>query len=231
MIFFGSDREVRASMAIKISVSGLAQFMNATSFSQRRLLRDYKFPFTKDGKKKPQIVRYSEARAAIQKYHSRDNDVTVLLEAVEALKKTAADNPDKDQSRYNDNIRAINAYMKYFQKNQFTVLNNPRPKYIHGDVQVSTTPDLYVQEDGVKKLVKLDFNAKAPKEDVVSIILKVMHEAAMAENLDVKPSDVIYLDVSRQQQFTGKKLSQKLKRDIDAACETIEDIWPKVKQA
>jgi hypothetical protein len=218
-------------MPIKISVSGLAQFMNATSFRQRRLLRDYKFPFNKDGTRKPQIVRYSEARATIQKYHQNGNDVTVLLDAVEALKKKAADNPDKDQSRFEDNIRAINAYMKYFQNSKFAVLANPRPKYIHGDVSVSTTPDLYVEENGTRKLIKLDFSATAPKDEIVSIILKVMHEAAMAEELGVKPADVIYLDVSRQRQFTGKKLNKQLKRDIDAACETIEDIWPRVRQA
>jgi len=83
-------------MPIKISVAGLAQFMNATSFRQRRLLRDHKFPFTKDGHRKPQIVRYSEARSTIQKYHSHNNDVTVLLDAVEALKKKAAENPNKE---------------------------------------------------------------------------------------------------------------------------------------
>jgi ElaB/YqjD/DUF883 family membrane-anchored ribosome-binding protein len=217
-------------MPIKISVAGLAKFMNATSFRQRRLLRDYKFPFNKDGTRKPQIVRYSEARATIQKYHQSDNDVTVLLDAVEALKKKAADHPEKDQSRLQDNIRAIRTYMKYFQRNEFTVLANPRPKYVHGDVYVSATPDLYVEDNGAKKLIKLDFSATAPNDEVISIILKVMHEAAMVEELGVKPADVIYLDVSRQQQFTGKKLNKQLKRDIDAACETIEDIWPRVKQ-
>jgi hypothetical protein len=218
-------------MPIKISVAGLAKFMNATSFRQRRLLRDYKFPFNKDGTRKPQIVRYSEARATIQKYHQSENDVTVLLDAVEALKKKAADHPEKDQSRIQDNIRAIRTYMKYFQRNDFTVLANPRPKYVHGDVYVSTTPDLYVDEKGVKKLIKLDFSATAPKDEVVSIVLRVMHEAAMIDELGVKPADVIYLDVSRQRQFTGKKLNKQLKRDIDAACETIEDIWPRVKQS
>ena len=121
--------------------------------------------------------------------------------------------------------------MKHFQDKKFTVLENPRPKYVHGDVYVSTTPDLYVDENGTRKLIKLDFSAATPKEEVVNIILKVMHEAAMVEELGVKPSDVIYLDVSRQRQFTGKKLNKQLKRDIDAACETIEDIWPRVKQA
>jgi endo-alpha-1,4-polygalactosaminidase (GH114 family) len=218
-------------MPIKISVAGLAQFMNATSFRQRRLLRDHKFPFTKDGHRKPQIVRYSEARSTIQRYHSNGNDVTVLLDAVEALKKKAAENPDKDPSRIEDNIRAIKTYMKHFQNNQFEVLENPRPRYIHGEVHVTTAPDLYVDENGTKKLIKLDFNAKEPKEEVVNIILKVMHEAAAGQELGVKPADVIYLDVSRQRQFNGKKLNKQLKRDIDAACETIADIWPKVKQS
>jgi hypothetical protein len=218
-------------MPIKISVAGLAKFMNATSFRQRRLLRDYKFPFNKDGTRKPQIVRYSEARATIQKYHQSENDVTVLLDAVETLKKKAADHPEKDQRRIQDNVRAIRTYMKYFQRNDFTVLANPRPKYVHGDVYVSTTPDLYVDEKGVKKLIKLDFSATAPKDEVVSIVLKVMHEAAIIDELGVNPADVVYLDVSRQRQFTGKKLNKQLKRDIDAACETIEDIWPKVKQS
>jgi hypothetical protein len=218
-------------MPIKITVAGLAQFMNATSFRQRRLLRDHKFPYTKDGHRKPQIVRYSEARSTIQKYHANNNDVTVLLDAVEALKRKAAENPDKDQSRIEDNIRAIKTYMKHFQNHQFKVLENPRPKYIHGEVHVSTAPDLYVDENGTKKLIKLDFNAKEPKEEVVEIILKVMHEAAASDGLGVKPADVIYLDVSRQRRFTGKKLNKRLKRDIDAALETIADIWPQVKQS
>lgn len=82
-----------------------------------------------------------------QSYHVSDNDVTVLLEAVEALKKKSAANPDKDQSRFSDNIRAIEAYMKYFQNNEFNVLENPRPRYVHGNVQISTAPDLYVEEE------------------------------------------------------------------------------------
>ena len=210
---------------------GTGSVYDATSFRQRRLLRDHKFPFTKDGHRKPQIVRYSEARSTIQKYHSHTNDVTVLLDAVEALKKKAAENPDKEPSRIEDNIRAIKTYMKHFQNDQFRVLENPRPRYVHGEVHVTTAPDLYVDENGIKKLNKLDFNVKEPKEEVVNIILKVMHEAATSEELGVRPADVIYLDVSRQRQFTGKKLNKQLKRDIDAACETIADIWPKVKQS
>ena len=88
-----------------------------------------------------------------------------------------------------------------------------------------------MDEGGGKKLIKLDFNMPKPDEEVVQIILKVMHEAAMMNGLDLQPKDIIYLDVSRQTQHTGKALNKRLKRDIDAACETIADIWPRIKQS
>jgi hypothetical protein len=216
-------------MPIKISVSGLAKFMKATSATQRTLLRNYKFPFTPTGERRPQIVRYSEARSAITKYHESNNDITVLITAIEALAKKESEHPEKDASRIHDNIRALKTYMAHFSKNHFTVLENPKPKYTHGEVIVSTAPDLFVDEEGMKKLIKLDFNAIKPDEEVIQIVLKVMHEASYLSDLGVQPKDVVYLDVSRQAQFTGAKLNKRLKKEIDAACDTIADIWPKIK--
>jgi hypothetical protein len=218
-------------MAIKISVTGLAKFMKSGPATQRTLLKTYKFPTDKYGNKRPQIVRYSEARAAIKKYHESGNDVATLLMAVVALQKKEANlDPEKDTGRIRDNIRAIEAYMKYFSKSKFTVLENPRPKYIHSSVEVSASPDLFVDENGTRKFIKLDFNALPLDTESINIILKVMHEASLGKSLAINPKDVVYLDVSRNAQYTGAKLNKQLKKDIDAACETIEDIWPKVKQ-
>jgi hypothetical protein len=216
--------------SIKISVSGLAKFMKATPSRQRTMLKDYKFKTDRFGRKRPQIVRYSEARAAIVKYHQSGNEVSLLVTAVANLQKKEASNPEKDSSRIRDNIRAIETYMKYFSESKFTVLDTPKPKYVHGEVEVSATPELYVEEGGKKKLIKLDFNLQKPDEDSVNIILKVMYEASLLHNLSVSPKDVVYLDVSRQNQYIGSRLNKRLKQDIDAACETIADIWPKVKQ-
>src|SRR5262249_39316954 len=129
-----------------------------------------------------------------------------------------------------DNIRAITTYMKYFKDSKFAVLETPRPKYSHGDVEVSTSLDLYVQEGDEKKLIKLDLNAAKPHAGDIEIILKVTHEASVLAGLGVTARSVIYLDVLRQEQYTGAKLNPRLKKDIDAACETIADIWPRVKQ-
>lgn len=217
-------------MAIRISVTGLAKFMKARPATQRTLLKSYKFTTDKNGNKRPQIVRYSEARAAIKKYHEHNNDVAALLAAVADLQKKELANPDKDSSRIRDNIRAIQAYMKHFSKNSFSILDNPKPKYIHGSVEVSASPDLFVDDKGTKKLIKMDFNASPLDAESIKIILKVMHEAALGKDIEIAPKNVIYLDVARNEQYSGEKLNKQLKKDIDAACETIEDIWPKVKQ-
>jgi len=58
----------------QLSVGSFAMFMKASPARQRTILRDSKFPSLKGEQKKPQIVRYSESRAAIRHYHESGND-------------------------------------------------------------------------------------------------------------------------------------------------------------
>jgi hypothetical protein len=215
---------------MKISVKILADFILAGPARQRTLIRNAKFPRLKDGKVKPQIVRYSEARSSIRDFHEAGNDLKVLLSAVERLAKKLVEFPDKDAGRLNDNIRAIKAYAAQFSNRRFRVLTTPKPIYAFRNIEVSATPDLYVEEEGAKKLIKLDFNQEKPKDGTVPIILKVMHEAANSKGLGVKPRDVLYVDVTRQNTASGEKLNKKLKKEIDAALETIQDMWGNIRQ-
>jgi len=217
-------------MPIQISVNGLAKFMTSSEATRRRILRDYKFPFNKDGSKKPQIVRYSEARAAIRDYHESGNNASTIVAAIEKLISKKQKNPEKDAARIDDNIRALSTYLKHFSNSKLLVLETPKPVYVHGEVSISAYPDLYVDDGGKKKLIKLDFSEKKPHEESVEIMLKVMYEAAGSSGVPVYPADVVYLDITRQNQYSGKKLNKQLKKNIDAACETIQDIWPKLKQ-
>jgi len=215
---------------MKISVKVLADFMLATDARRRSIIRDSKFPRLKDGKPKPQIVRYSEARSAIRDYHESGNDIRVLITQIEKLTRKKAEHPEKDAARIDDNIRAIKAYMAQFSKNEFSVLTTPKPIYALGQMEVSATPDLYVEENGVRKLIKLDFNQQTPKDGAVEIVLKVMYEAGFNHQLGVKPKDVVYLDVLRQTHHTGAKLNKRLKKDVDAALTTIQEMWENIKQ-
>jgi hypothetical protein len=57
-----------------------------------------------------------------------------------------------------------------------------------------------------------------------------MGDAAAAIGVPVAPADVIYLDIARQAQYNGKKMNKQLKKNVDAACETIQAVWPTIKQ-
>jgi hypothetical protein len=215
---------------MRISVKLLADFMTASPARQRTIVRDAKYPQLKNGKKRPQIVRYSEARAAIRDYHEANNDVSVLLAAIQRLNTKRAAKAGENMSRIDDNVRALTTYMKYYANTPFTILTTPKLIYRFEQVDVSAAPDLYVEETGEKKLIKIDFNQKKPQEDAVDIIMKVMAEAAAKIELGVKPKDVVYLDVTRQIQYTGKKLNKALKKNIDAALATVQDMWANIKQ-
>ena len=216
-----------ACMAIKLSVKGLAQFMTSGAAKQRSILRTQKFPSKQENV--AIIVYYGEARRAIEAFHEGDNDPAALVSVVDALSKKEAASSGQTAVRLNHNIRGMKTYLTYFGDRKFKILPTPKLKYNHSSVIVSAMPDLFVSENGTPKLIKLDFSEKLPDERVITIILQVTYEAAVLAKLNVKPKDVIYLDVSRNQQHTGAKLRSSIKKDVDAACDNIEALWSTIK--
>jgi hypothetical protein len=175
------------------------------------------------------IVYYGEARRAIEAFHEGNNDPATLVSAVDALSKKEAASTGQTAVRLNHNIRGIQTYLTHFGGRKFSILTTPKLKYTRNSVIVSAMPDLFVSENGTPKLIKLDFSEKVPDERITNVILQVTYEAALLANLKVKPKDVIYLDVSRNQQYIGAKLRSSLKKDVDAACDNIEALWATIK--
>jgi hypothetical protein len=214
-------------MAIKLSVKGLAQFMISGAAKQRSILRTQKYPSKQENV--AIIVYYGEARRAIEAFHEGDNDPATLVSAVDALSKKEVASSGQTAVRLNHNIRGIKTYLTHFGSRKFSILSTPKLKYTRNTVTVSAMPDLSVSEAGTPKLIKLDFSEKIPDERVVNIILQVTYEAALLAGLKVKPKDIIYLDVARNQQYVGAKLRSSVKKDLDAACDNIEALWDTIK--
>ena len=211
---------------IRITVKGLAKFMTRGPAGQRKVLRDFKLP-------KPegfvQSIYYGEARRAIRDYHSKGNDPATLVSAIEDLRTEADRATGQGQTRLEHNIRAVESYLRHFANKRFTVLETPRLRYSHENVTVSATPDLFVEENGREKLIKLELGADAPDHTMVKIILQVMYQAAVSDGIAVRPQDVIYLDASRAVQHKGAKVRARLTGEIEAACENIEAMWPGIR--
>ena len=211
---------------IKITVKGLAKFMTKGPAGQRKVLRDFKFPRPEGF---VQSIYYGEARQAIRDYHSKGNNPATLVKAIGDLRAEADRAAGQTQTRLEHNIRAVESYLRHFANRRFRVLQTPRLEYSHQNVAIGATPDLFVEEKGCEKLIKLELGADAPDRAMVKIILQVMYEAALSHGIRVRPQDVICLDATRAVQHKGAKVRARLTREIEAACENIEAMWPGIK--
>jgi len=212
---------------IRITVKGLAKFMTSGFAGQRKILHDFKFPDPEGG---VQAAYYADARRAIKEYHDSENDAAVIAYAVDDLKGKAHRETERKRTRLEHNIRALESYLDNFGDKNFKVLAMPELKYSRGAVVVSAIPDLCVQQDGRKKLIKLDFGSKEPDTKLVNIIIQVIYQAASSEGLPVTPKDVIYLDVPRGRVHKGARVRTRLNKEIQAACDNIEALWPGIKR-
>jgi hypothetical protein len=210
---------------IRITAKGLAKYMTSGDASKRKILRDYKFP---DPEGAVQAKYYAEARRVIEQYHDRGNDASIIVSAVDVLNTRAAREQGRKHDRLRNNIRALESYLSNFGKKKLTILSTPDVKFTHGQVLVSAYPDLYVKDGDRHKIIKLDLGKDHPKPEMIRIVLQVTYAAAQAANLPVLPKDVIYVEVERGIQHSGVSRRSRLQRDIEAACQTIEDVWPKL---
>ncbi len=214
---------------IKITVKGLAKFMRKGPAVQRTVLRDFKFP--KEPEARAQTVYYAEARNGIREYHDSENDASTLVRSIDILRMKADRAGGQKKIRLEHNIRAIERYLQHFSGKRFQILKSPNLTYSHGDVTVSAAPDLFVREGKDEKLIRIDLGADPTDEDMIRIILQVTYEAAVSAGMRIKPSHVVYLDISRGTQHVGARARTRLSRDIEAACENIEAMWGGIKKA
>jgi hypothetical protein len=211
---------------IKISVKGLAKFMTSGSVGQRSVLKNFKFP---DPQGAVQAAYYSEARRAIEEFHESENDAASIVEEVKKLSEKAYSASENSRVRIEHNIRALQSYLNIFGTENFTILPCPRLSLIHNSVSVGSTPDLCARYKGRRKLIKLDLGTRSPDPKVVNIVLQVIFEAAQLANLSIEPRDVLYLDVPGETIHRTAKTRSRLKKEIEAACENIEALWPSIK--
>lgn len=208
---------------IRLSAKGLAKYMTSGHATQRKILSNYKNP---DPEGAAQAKYYAEARHAIAQYHTSGNNAAVAVHAVQTLHSKELRSTGRSQDRVRNNIRALESYLNSFAEKYFVVLPSPDLRYTKGQVSVTAFPDLYVRDGQRHKIVKLDLGKDEPSARAINIVLQVTFAAAQSAGLPITPKDVVYLDVERGREHRGARVRSQLMRDIEAACQTIEAVWP-----
>ena len=213
-------------MIIKLSVKGFADYMTATPAKQRKILRDYKYP--QDDEAYAKRLYYREARDVVAAFHKNDHDHTWLGTKAEELSNLGDSMGGQSRQRLKHNSRGIRQYGDHFSDRRFEIQPDVRWKLVFGDVQISVVPDLVAVEKGKPKVVKLDFSNAEPNTEGSKIIAQCMFEAATGRVQNLTSSSVLYLDVARGKELRGARAGSRAMREIEAACQTIEAIWPQL---
>ena len=174
------------------------------------------------------IKYYQEARDAIAAHHSRGHDAAWLHNLGDQLDAFAASVTGQTRTRISHNARAIHAYAAHFANRSFEVLAVPRLRLAYSGVTISVVPDLRVRERVEDKIIKFEFSKDQPEDREIKVMSQVLFEAARVGGLQIPARSVLYLDVSRGAEHHGARLGAQLARDIEAACETISDIWDRI---
>jgi hypothetical protein len=208
---------------IQIGLKGLAKYMIAAPAAQRKILIDHKFPHSEG---EAQAQYYRDARRLVRAHHTNGNPSGFLSLKAEEIRLLAQIHGGMSGVRLRHNSRALREYERCWGSKQFQMLANiSLALHSHG-VRISVFPDLHASENGVEKIIKFEFSPDDPKPQLLRIMSQIMFEAALEGGMQLQPAGVLILDVHRNRVHRGARLRTRLKRDIEAACETIANVWP-----
>lgn len=210
----------------KVSLKGLADFMTASPVRQRKIVREYKYPSQEESRAK--TLYYKEARAIIVSFHKRKINRTWLAAKASELETAAGSYSGRSRTRLLHNARAVRDYNRNFGTMDYDVLNPLVMELQYGDVFVTVVPDLHVRENGVEKIIKLEFTKKEPGDGIVKIFTQALFEAVRGQRILIAAKDVLYEDVGRGKAFKGARMGSRMTNNIEAACNNISDIWDKI---
>ena len=207
---------------IKIGIKGLAKFMTANSSKQRKILRDYKYPAPEG---KAQAGYYREARNLIVSFHRNRHDVQWLRERANTLHSSERQSSGPIKSRLGNNARALSRYANGFGEREFTILPEINLNLRYANVLISINPDLHVREGRQEKIIKLEFSKEIPDGKMIKIINQSIFEAQSLQGMNLNSSLVLFFDVHRGREYGGARVSSRIQREIEAACQNISDLW------
>lgn len=210
---------------IKIGLKGLAKFMTARHATQRKILRDYKYP---DPEGVAQAAYYRDARNKIELFHLKNLGTGWLQTQASQLRTKAKLVSGRSRQRLDNNARTIDDYVKHFGKKQFSVLRETTFTYSSNGIIVNVTPDLHVTEKGTEKFIKCDFASGQIDKPQSTIVCQLMFEAIVGVQPTVSTSSVLLLHPATGTTLKGARVRARIKNDIDAACQAIAALWPTI---
>jgi hypothetical protein len=210
---------------IKLTYSGVADFMASTPSKQRKILTEYKYPDEDESRAK--IFYYREARESIVAYHKGKKSNSWLEQQGTRLGEMAAleDRNSARRSRLQNNSRTILDYSRNYNSDSCQILDQFSQKLLIGGVVISVYPELHVTERNREKMIKLDFGKNAHNDDYNRISCQLLLMAATEAGFDLPSSSFGVRHIATKSDIRKGRVGARLEKDIEATCNNIAAIW------
>lgn len=213
-------------MTINISLKALAKYIVSDPAGQRRILQDLKFR-TSEGR--AQRLYYADAVHAIRARHAGRYSRAAFVAKAAQLRGDAISEPNpKVRTRTLNNARVIEQYDEMIGDDVAIALPKRKLFIRRGAVVVSAMPDLCLRVRGKEWLVKLAMATEEPDERILKVLAQGLFEAASVNGVKLPAASVRIVDVPRHATHKGARMGSRIRAQIDAALEMIENLWPSV---
>jgi hypothetical protein len=212
---------------IRISVTGFAEFVTTNPASRYLKLRPFKFKNKGEGAGRSSY--YKPALTAIRKYHESGNNPVVF----EAARKELSNNlrsatKRHEQTNYERNLSAIEAYERIYANRQFRILTNHRLIYRIGSVTITAQPHLWVEEAGKQVLIKIGVAKKQPA--FVDVMLYLIRKAAISSGYRIRARNIVYLDITNGKERCCDDNLRRFNRVFLAAAREVAAVWDSLSE-
>lgn len=177
--------------AIRLSATGVAEFVGSTPAQRRRILSPYKRK--RSGEARGRAHYYRAALNAIRWYLRPPKDQGIIFDAINALelrKKGPLKRGELAQIKHNQ--RVLGAFLAHYGVRDLIPVPGHLLECAIGKIEITCSPDMWAEEQGRLVLVKFFFPEKKPKLMQIPILLHLIREGAHRKGLAPK---VICLDM------------------------------------
>ena len=209
-------------MEIRVSAKVFAEFVTGGPGKKSSTVRNILRPRSPEARIPSGY--YRRAIGIIREYHDRGNDSSFVLRELRSLHSDAElANTAQARAKRNSNLLAVESYMRSFSGRGWKVTKCPRVYYSSGEVRISGTPDLAIQDGDRLRLIKLGVRKEKETQDMVRVMLRVIYQAAKAK-LKVTTRDVTYFDVRTGEALSGEPSDNHLANTIEGGCRALEQM-------
>jgi hypothetical protein len=220
----GEEGDVMAPKHPQLSLKGFAQYFTGNPTKQREILRKAKYP--KEDASQAQITFYRDSRLYITKYHKNNYEQDWLLEkAAELSTKSLHETSNHKITKLKNTARVLRQYAKHFSETEFNILSGIRIPIQFSGVKISVVPDLHVVENNKEKIIKFEFSANKPSDNMIRVMTQLLFEAQDQADMNFTSASVLVIDIPRGTRHKGARVGSRLKRHFEDECKNIIAIW------